>query len=194
MGGEITVKSEVDKGSSFRVKLLLSEVARPRIASRRTIACAATSGRGRPFWSSTTTRSSATWCASCLEPLGFEVLTAASGRECLALAEQHKPNLILLDIAMPEMDGWEVARRCARLRASAPPSSCCRPTPSIQPAAEGERLHDDYLMKPIDLRQLLGRLHALLNIEWTYEPEPRVAAGSCDRIGPIRAARRQRPR
>jgi hypothetical protein len=37
---------------------------------------------------------------------------------------------------------------------------------------EGERLHDDYVMKPIDLRQLLKKIHALLNIEWTYEPEP----------------------
>ena len=41
---------------------------------------------------------------------------------------------------------------------------------------EAERLYDDYLMKPIDLRQLLKTIHALLNIEWTYEPE--VAAPS----------------
>ena len=53
---------------------------------------------------------------------------------------------------------------------------------------EGERLHDDYVMKPIDLRQLLKKIHALLNIEWTYEPEPEFKPRSCDRIGTIRAA------
>ena len=67
-----------------------------------------------------------------LTPLGFQHADRVDGAECLALAEQNKPNLILLDIAMPEMDGWEVARRLRRHRASAPPSSCCRRTPSIQ--------------------------------------------------------------
>jgi CheY-like chemotaxis protein len=107
-----------------------------------------------------------------LTPLGFDILTAASGKECLALAERHKPNLILLDIAMPEMNGWQVAqrlRRLARQRAAIVMLSANAIDPSG--LLEAERLYDDSLMKPIDLRQLLKKIHALLNIEWTYEAE-----------------------
>ena len=108
-----------------------------------------------------------------LAPLGFEVLTASTGMECLALADRHKPNLILLDVAMPEMDGWEVARRL-RQASREPTAIVILSANAIDPSRllEGERLHDDYVMKPIDLRQLLKKIHALLNIEWTYEPEP----------------------
>ena len=74
---------------------------------------------------------------------------------------------------MPEMDGWEVARR---LRQSSPERTAIvvLSANAIDPSRllDAERLHDDYLMKPIDLRQLLKTIHALLNIEWIYEPEP----------------------
>src|SRR6476469_1486162 len=50
---------------------------------------------------------------------------------------------------------------------------------------EGERLHDDYVMKPIDLRQLLKKMHALLNIEWTYEPEPESKSVPAIASGPF---------
>ena len=151
----------------------LASRASPR---RRRIACAAMSGRARRSWSSTTTRSSATLVRELLTPLGFDVLTASTGRECLTLAEQQQaePHPARYRHAR---DGWLARSRsgCARRRASAPPSSCCRPTPSIPSRLlEGERLHDDYLMKPIDLRQLLKKIHALLNIEWTYEPRRAV--------------------
>jgi len=107
-----------------------------------------------------------------LTPFGFDILTASSGRECLTLANQNKPNLILLDIAMPEMDGWQVAqrlRRSSRERTAIVMLSANAIDPSQLP--EAERLYDDYLMKPIDLRQLLKKIHALLDIEWTYEVE-----------------------
>jgi CheY-like chemotaxis protein len=100
------------------------------------------------------------------------VSTAASGRECLLLAEREKPNLIFLDIAMPEMDGWQVAKR---LRQSSPERTAIVVLSAnvIDPGRLGdaERLHDDYLMKPIQLRQVMKTIHALLNIEWIYEPE-----------------------
>ena len=107
-----------------------------------------------------------------LTPLGFTVLTASSGRECLALAERDKPNLILLDIAMPEMDGWQVAQR---LRQASRERDRHRHAVGQRHRSRAgcwtaNALHDDYLMKPIDLRQLLKKIHALLNIEWIYEP------------------------
>ena len=49
-----------------------------------------------------------------LEPLGFDVFERGERRECLPLVEQSSPNLILLDISMPDMDGWAVAQRLRR--------------------------------------------------------------------------------
>ena len=51
--------------------------------------------------------------ASALRPEGFEVLTAASGEEGLALAHEHPPDLVICDLVMPEMDGFEVVNRLA---------------------------------------------------------------------------------
>jgi len=105
-----------------------------------------------------------------LAPLGFKVATASGGRECLALAERLRPNLILLDIAMPDMDGWQVAQRI-RNGGRERPAILVLSANAIAPdrLSGAERLHDDYMMKPIDLRQLLKKIHALLNIEWIYE-------------------------
>ena len=53
-----------------------------------------------------------------LAPEGFRVLTAASGEEALACVAQQPPDLILLDVMMPDMDGYEVA---AKIKATSPP-------------------------------------------------------------------------
>jgi signal transduction histidine kinase/CheY-like chemotaxis protein len=177
MGGDIAVASEVGKGTIFRVKLLLSEVPRPRIASTMEDRVRGYLGPRQTVLVVDDNETQRTLVSELLAPLGFRVLVAASGRECLALVERGKPNLILLDIAMPEMDGWQVAQR---LRAGG------RERPAIlmlsanaidaRRLAGAERLHDDYLMKPIDLRQLLKKIHALLDIEWVYEEsKPPVA-------------------
>jgi CheY-like chemotaxis protein/anti-sigma regulatory factor (Ser/Thr protein kinase) len=172
MGGNITVSSEVGKGSTFRVKMFLSEVSRPRIASTREDRVRGYVGPRQNVLVVDDNEIQRELVRELLTPLGFNVATASSGRECLALAERDKPNLILLDIAMPEMDGWQVAqrlRRASRERAAIIVLSANAIDPSQ--LVDAERLHDDYLMKPIDLRQLLKTIHALLNIEWIYEPQ-----------------------
>jgi signal transduction histidine kinase/CheY-like chemotaxis protein len=178
MGGNITVSSVVGQGSIFRVKLLLSEVSRPRIASTREDRVRGYIGPPQTVLVVDDNETQRHLLRDMLTPLGFTVMTAASGRECLALAEREKPNLILLDIAMPEMDGWQVAQRLRRAspeRTAIVVVSANAVDPSRLVGAE--RLHDDYLMKPIDLRQLLKTLHVLLNIEWVYEaPVELVAA------------------
>ena len=95
---------------------------------------------------------------------GYEVSIAVDGQQGLAMAARGGFDLVLLDMSLPEMDGWEVARR---LRAD--PRT--RPLPVIALTAHamaGDREKaleagcDDYDRKPVDLPRLLGKIEALL--------------------------------
>ncbi len=96
-----------------------------------------------------------------LEQGGFRVVTARNGREALFIARQEKPDLILLDIMMPEMDGHEFLRVHRQERA----------TPIILLTAKVEEDDkiiglelgaDDYVTKPFSPRELLARVRAVL--------------------------------
>lgn len=93
---------------------------------------------------------------------GYRVLTAADGQSGLARALEEKPDLILLDIMMPRLDGYAV---CAELR------RLSRPVPILMLTAKGQvedRVSgldagaDDYLVKPFSAKELLARARALL--------------------------------
>ena len=95
---------------------------------------------------------------------GFRVLTARDGAEGLALAEAERPDLVVLDIMMPKMDGVELT---ARLREN----GALRLTPILMltaRTAEGDEIAgldagaDDYLPKPVSTRRLVSRIRALL--------------------------------
>jgi DNA-binding response OmpR family regulator len=96
-----------------------------------------------------------------LEARGYQVLTAANGEEAIILTQKEKPDLILLDIMMPEMDGFEA---CRRIRKGFD-------TPIIMLSArEGENDQEkcrvcganDYLTKPFVLRELLNMVKSRL--------------------------------
>ena len=167
MGGDIAVRSEVGNGSTFRVKLFLSEVSHPRIVSTMEYRVRGYAGPRQTVLVVDDNEVQRDLVHELLAPLGFNVFSAATGQECLQLAEQHTPNLILLDVAMPEMDGWEVAQRLRR-QPGKRGAILMLSANAIDPhhRLEAERLYDDTLMKPIDLRQLLKKIHALLDIEW----------------------------
>ena len=92
---------------------------------------------------------------------GYETLIAHDGEKALELFEQNKPNMVLLDVIMPRMDGWEV---CRRIRAQAN-------TPIIMLTAKGETFDkvlglelgaDDYVVKPFDSKEVVARIKAVL--------------------------------
>ena len=96
-----------------------------------------------------------------LEKDGFEVKIAHDGGEGLKLAESEQPDLVLLDIMLPVLDGWQV---CRRLRKTTK-------TPIIMLTAKGETEDkvsglemgaDDYIVKPFEVKELLARVHAVL--------------------------------
>jgi len=91
----------------------------------------------------------------------FIVYTARDGLEALTAVQQYKPSILLLDLMLPELDGWEVCRRLRRQS----------PVPIIMLTArddEADRLvgleigADDYVTKPFSLRELAARVRALL--------------------------------
>ena len=139
-----------------------------------------------------------------LSPRGYRVLGAGSGPEALALVAEHRPDLVLLDIVMPEMDGYEV---CRRLRQD--PATAFLPVVMITASGDQERLlaieagADDFVAKPFDQAELLARVRSLLRIkryhdtiegqaaelaEWNRTLEQRVSdqVGQLERMGRLR--------
>ena len=93
---------------------------------------------------------------------GYRVIEAASGEEGLEKAREHLPDLVILDVMMPGIDGLEVTRR---LRAAGGEVAILMLTArdEIKDRVEGlETGADDYLVKPFNFEELLARVHALL--------------------------------
>ncbi|MDK1028920.1 MAG: response regulator transcription factor [Anaerolineae bacterium] len=96
-----------------------------------------------------------------LEGDKFEVIGAESGKAGLRLAYDQQPNLILLDVMMPGMDGWEV---CARLREMSDVPIIMLTAKTTEPdKLRGFRLGvDDYVIKPFSFEELTARIGAVL--------------------------------
>jgi DNA-binding response OmpR family regulator len=99
-----------------------------------------------------------------LEQAGYQVITAADGASALEAAQRTTPDLIILDIMLPEMDGLEVCRQLRREKNTTT-------TPIMMLTAKGDEIDkvvglevgaDDYVTKPFGRRELLARVRALL--------------------------------
>jgi DNA-binding response OmpR family regulator len=102
---------------------------------------------------------------------GYQVVTAASGPEALTRVDDERPDLVLLDVVMPEMSGYEV---CQRIRADArngilPVVMVTALDPSGERIKGLEAGADDFLTKPVNLAELLARVRSLLRIKQLYD-------------------------
>ena len=101
--------------------------------------------------------------ATILEEEGYAVRTAASGREALSVARQERPAVVLMDVAMPELDGLSA---CRRLRADERLAALPVVLMSSQPVA-GDELRrcraDTFLTKPFDITRLIDEVERHLD-------------------------------
>jgi len=106
-----------------------------------------------------------------LEQDGFRTVLATNGREALFLARQEKPNLIVLDVMMPEMDGLDFMRH--HRRDSATPIILLTARVDDSDKVLGLELGaDDYVCKPFSPRELMARVRAVLRRAGQTAPEP----------------------
>ena len=93
---------------------------------------------------------------------GYEVSTTGRGDEVLQLAKEENPDLIILDIMLPEMNGFEVCRELRRRGADMPIIILTAKSEEVDRVVGLEIGADDYVTKPFSLRELLARIHARL--------------------------------
>jgi adenylate cyclase len=139
-----------------------------------------------------------------LSPKGFRVVTAATGEEALDVLGKEHPDLVLLDILMPGMDGYEV---CRRIRQD--PETAFLPVIMITASGEEQKIRaieagaDDFVNKPFDQAELLARVRSLVRVKryhdmiehqaaelarWNRELEQRVQdqIEQLERVGRLR--------
>src|SRR5499427_6289077 len=102
---------------------------------------------------------------------GYETLQAADGEEALASVSQHRPDLMLLDVEMPKLDGFEVCRRLKKDPAMPfMPIILCTARAATQDVVAGlDAGADEYLTKPIDQSALVARVRSVLRIKALHD-------------------------
>ena len=100
-----------------------------------------------------------------LERAGYAVVVATDGKQGLALAEREQPDLVLMDLSLPEMDGWETTRRLKATAATARIPVVALSSHAM--AGDRERALaagcDDYDTKPVDFTRLFATMRRLLD-------------------------------
>ena len=174
MGGSLSVKSSLGQGSTFGMTLPLTQVKdwTPLLSDQDQTIIGFTGKRKRILVVDDKWENRAV-LRNLLEPIGFEVIEADDGREGIKQTLEQRPDLIVMDIVMPEIDGLEATRQ---IRAS--PDIPAVPIIASSASAFDFNRQDairagctDFLPKPIQANILFDQLRVYLALEWQFAPE-----------------------
>ena len=176
MGGEIIPRSTVGQGTTFTVRLLLSEVMHEQPEQAHPGIVCDHDGPQLTLLLIDDDPQHIEIMRSLLQPLRFRLLIASDGATGFALAAEHRPNLALVDISLPDMTGWQIA---AQLRATQQATRIVMVSANaheFHPGGGEDSSHDAFVMKPIDMQALLDCIGTVLGLHWVYEKPATTAA------------------
>ena len=171
MGGDILVESRLGRGSTFRLRLFLPRINDTKVPVIEQRLLGADLGTGRSILVVDDDATHRDLIREALMPLGFTVLGAETAGEGLRVADLTQPDLFVLDVGLPDMDGWRLAEQ---LRAAGHTEA--RIAMVSASAIEEHRtsialpFHDAYIMKPVDIARLTETTLALLGLDALDEP------------------------
>ncbi len=188
LGGDITVTSRVGQGSVFRLEMPLQEAAEvqpivpaPRLLPR----CVIGLQPGQPEWRvlvADDQEANRGWLTKLLAAVGFQVREAADGAEALRVWEAWRPQLILMDMRMPGMDGYEATRQI-KARPGGQATQIFATTASVfeEKRQEIEEAGvDAFVGKPLKEGELFQKMQDQLGVQFAFaaeEPPPEAATG-----------------
>ncbi|MBT3342114.1 MAG: response regulator [Gemmatimonadetes bacterium] len=187
MGGDLTASSVEGEGSSFCLDIPLKVVdAAPvtgRVTRRRILSLAA-SQASRRILVVEDGEENRLLLRRMLEPIGFEIREAVDGEQGIQVWETWQPHLIIMDMRMPVLDGYEASRRI-----KSTPAGSDTPIIALTASAfEEDRQRvaeagcDDFVRKPFDELDLLERIGQHLGVHYEYDDDAPPAVGTAEHV------------
>jgi signal transduction histidine kinase/CheY-like chemotaxis protein/purine-cytosine permease-like protein len=174
MGGELSFTSELDKGTKFQIRLFLSQFHQEADANAHSNAKrVGYRGPRRKVLAVDNEQVDRELIINILTPLGFDVTEAGNGQECLSIYQQSKPDVILMDLAMPVMDGWEASYIIRKVHQSPIPIAIVSANAFDKNLENSAEISSkDFIIKPLNIEELLDWIGEALQLEWITEVEP----------------------
>ena len=167
MGGEITVESKLGQGTLFTVKLLLPSV-HVLSSEKRDDTIIGYQGSRRKILLVDDQKPQRQLLIDILEPLGFVICEASSGENCLFKIMRERPDLIIMDISMPGLNGIDTTVQLRKLEIASPILIVSANAYADDRVAAMNAGCNDFLPKPINPGDLLDRIGRWLNLDWIY--------------------------
>jgi len=170
MGGEISLTSVLGQGSTFKFRLMLSTIQReqsePEYAKTKAIGYDGTRQTILVVDDDDDQRQLMDYL---LAPLGFTVLCAHDAEQGFSFLAQQHVDLILLDVCMPDIDGWQMVRILREKKYLMPVIMISANARDAEFNLQAEGYHNEYVAKPVNFDTLLGKIARLLELRWQYQ-------------------------
>lgn len=175
MGGEISLESQIGKGSTFNVKLMISQIYRKtKTLENQNDIVSGYDGKQQTILVVDDDENQHRLMSDLLSPLNFNVLLAADATIGFEKLKENQVDLIILDIQMPNIDGWQMVKMLRDQNFYLPVLIVSANTRDNESNFSAEGYHNDYLAKPVNLDALLAKIAEHLQLTWQYKNIPQI--------------------